>query len=210
MLRVLIVDDHPATRVGVQRIFGRDAPDIAIEEASGGREALERVRTQEHWSLVLLDLVLPGFSGFEALHEIKHLRPELPVLVFSMHTDGPFVLRALQEGASGYLTKDCPPDELIKAVRKVAGGGSYIMTELTALLIDRLQAPADRPLHEQLSSRELEVMRLLAAGTSLREVGRQLCVSESTVSTYRTRILRKLQLANNAQITRYVLDNHLD
>ncbi|HEX4495351.1 MAG TPA: response regulator transcription factor [Thermoanaerobaculia bacterium] len=209
MIRLLVVDDHPAIRVGVQRIFARDAPDISIEEAAGEPEALDRLRAGS-FSLVLLDLVLPGRSGFEALHEIKSLRPELPVLVFSMHTDGPFVLRALQEGASGYLAKDCTPEELIKAVRKVAAGGRYIMTELSELLIDRLQAPADRPLHEQLSSRELEVMRLLAVGTSLREIGNQLCVSESTVSTYRTRILRKLQLANNAQITRYVLDNHLD
>jgi two-component system invasion response regulator UvrY len=209
MIRLLVVDDHPAIRVGVQRIFARDAPDIAVEEAAGEPEALDRIR-KGSFSLVLLDLVLPGRSGFEALQEIRGLRPELPVLVFSMHTDGPFVLRALQEGASGYLAKDCTPEELIKAVRKVAAGGRYIMTELSELLIDRLQAPADRPLHEQLSSRELEVMRLLAVGTSLREIGTQLCVSESTVSTYRTRILRKLQLANNAQITRYVLDNHLD
>jgi two-component system invasion response regulator UvrY len=209
MIRILVVDDHPAIRVGVQRIFARDAPDIVMEEAAGEPEALDRIRAAS-FSLVLLDLVLPGRSGFEALHEIKGLRPELPVLVFSMHTDGPFVLRALQDGASGYLAKDCTPEELIKAVRKVAAGGRYIMSELSELLIDRLQAPADRPLHEQLSSRELEVMRLLAVGTSLREIGTQLCVSESTVSTYRTRILRKLQLANNSQITRYVLDSHLD
>jgi two-component system invasion response regulator UvrY len=209
MIRILVVDDHPAMRLGVQRIFGRDAPEITMEEAAGGPEALERVRNGS-FSLVLLDLVLPGRSGFELLGEIKSLRPELPVLIFSMHTDEPFVVRALKEGAAGYITKDCPPEELIRAVRRVAVGGHYIMAELSGLLIDHLQARDDRPLHEHLSSREYEVMRLLARGAHLREIAKQLCVSDSTVSTYRTRILQKLHLENNAQLTRYTLDNGLD
>ena len=208
MIRVLIVDDHPAIRVGVQRILARDAPDISFGEASGEREALERVRS-ESWSLVLLDLSLPDRSGFELLSDIKDLRPGLPVLVFSMHTDEAFVLRAIKAGAAGYLAKSCPPEELVTALRRVASGHRYIMPELSELLIGRLQAPDEGPLHEALSSREYEVMLQLARGSSLREIGERLCLSESTVSTYRARVLRKLQLENNAQLIRYAIDHGL-
>jgi two-component system, NarL family, invasion response regulator UvrY len=207
MIRVLVVDDHPAMRAGVRQILG-ELPDVAVEEAASGDEALERVRT-ETWSLVLLDLSLPGRSGFEVLEELKSRRPELPVLIHSVYAEETYVVRALKHGAAGYLTKDCPPDELIKAVRKVAAGGRYIMAELSELLIDVLQAPDDRPLHEHLSMREYEVMRLLAHGTSLRDIAHQLFISESTVSTYRARVLKKLRLENNAQITRYALDHDL-
>lgn len=208
MLRVLIVDDHPAIRVGVRRILARDAPDVDLGEASNQREALERLRT-ESWSLVLLDLSLPDRSGFELLTEIKDLRPNLPILVLSMHTDEGFVLRSLKAGASGYLAKSCPPEELVAALRKVAAGHRYITPEVSELLIERLQAPQDRPPHETLSSREHEVMLLLGRGSSLREIGERLCLSESTVSTYRSRILTKLHLKNNAQLVRYVIDNGL-
>jgi two-component system invasion response regulator UvrY len=190
-------------------MLARSSKDFVIEEAAGGREALERVRTGS-WDLVLLDLVLPDVSGFEVLSELKSNRPEVPVLVFSMHTDEPYVIRALKDGASGYVTKDCPPDELIMAVRKVASGGHYIMPALAELLVGRLRTPQDLPLHELLSSREYEVMLLLARGTSLREMASHLCVSESSVSTYRTRILKKLHLENNSQITRYVLNKSLE
>jgi two-component system, NarL family, invasion response regulator UvrY len=207
MIRVLLVDDHPAMRIGVKDILG-ELPDVVVGEAASGEEALERVRT-ETWSLVLLDLSLPGRSGFEVLEELKSRRPELPVLIFSVYAEESYVVRALKHGAAGYVTKDCPPEELIKAVRKVAGGGRYIMAELSALLIDLVQAPGDRPLHEQLSSREYEVMRLLAHGSSLRDIARQLSIAESTVSTYRARVLEKLRLENNAEITRYVLAHGL-
>jgi len=209
MIRLLVVDDHRVVRMGIERILARNAQDIVIEEAAGGREALDRVRAGS-WDLVLLDLVLPDVSGFEVLSELKSLRPELPVLVFSMHTDEPYVIRALKDGAAGYVTKDCPPDELIKAVRRVAAGGHYIMPELAELLVGRLRTPQDLPLHELLSSREYEVMLSLARGKTLREIATHLCVSESSVSTYRTRILKKLHLGNNSQITRYVLDKSLE
>ncbi len=208
MIRVLIVDDHPAMRVGVQRILAREAPDIEIGEAASEREALEKVR-RESWSLVLLDLNLPDRSGFEVLSEIRDLRPGLPVLIFSMHTDEASVLRAIKSGAAGYLAKSCPPEELATALRRVAAGRRYIMPQLSELLIERLQAPDDRPLHETLSSREFEVMLQLARGASLREIGERLFLSESTVSTYRARILRKLHLENNAQLIRYVIDKGL-
>src|SRR4051794_1693000 len=125
-------------RVGVQRILARDAPDITYGEAAGEREALERIRT-ESWDLVLLDLNLPDRSGFELLNDIKNVRPGLPVLVFSMHTDEAYVLRALKEGAAGYLAKSCPAEELVMALRKVAAGRRYIMPELSDLLIERFQ-----------------------------------------------------------------------
>ncbi len=195
MIRVLVVDGHPALRMGVRDIL--EAPDILVEGAAYGEAALEQVQDGA-WSLALLDLGLPGRSGFEILEDLKSRHPKLPVLIFSVYAEETFVVRALKHGASGYLTKDCPPGELIKAVRKVAAGGHYIMAELSGLLFSVLQAPDDRPLHEHLSSREFEVMRRLAHGSSLREIGQQLCISESTVSTYRERILKKLHLGNNA------------
>lgn len=208
MIRVLIVDDHPATRVGVQRIIARDAPDINFGEASCEREALERIRN-ESWSLVLLDLNLPDRSGFELLGDVQNLRPGLPVLVFSMHTDESFVLRALKAGAAGYLAKSCSPEELVKALRRIASGHRYIMPELSELLIGRLQAPDKGLPHETLSGREYEVMLQLARGGSLRDISERLYLSESTVSTYRARILKKLHLENNAQLTRYAIENGL-
>lgn len=206
MIRVLVVDDHPALRMGVRDILA--APDVLVEGAASGEEGLERAQDGA-WSLVLLDLSLPGRGGFEVLEELKSRHPKLPVLIFSIYAEETYVVRALKRGAAGYLTKDCPPGELIKAVRKVAAGGHYIMPELSELLFNVLQAPDNRPLHEHLSSRELEVMRRLAHGCSLREIGQQLCISESTVSTYRERILKKLHLGNNAQITHYAIDHNL-
>lgn len=207
VIRVLVVDDHPAMRIGVREILTESA-DIVVEEAESGEEALERVRT-ESWSLVLLDLGLRGRSGFEVLDEIKSRRPELPVLVHSVYSDEAYVVRALKQGAAGYVTKDCTPEELVKAVRRVAAGSHYIAQELSPLLVDYLQAPDDRPLHLHLSSREFEVMRLLAHGHHLRDIAQQLSISESTVSTYRTRVLEKLRLENNAQITRYAIGHGL-
>lgn len=207
MIRVLVVDDHPALRIGVQDIF-KEAPDFVAEGATNGEEALERVQAGA-WNVVLLDLGLPGRSGFEILEDLKSRHPKLPVLIFSVYSEETFVVRALKHGASGYLTKDCPPGELIKAVRKVAAGGRYVMADFSDLLFNMLQAPDDRPLHEHLSCRELAVMHRLARGSSLREIGQQLCISESTVSTYRERVLKKLHLENNAQITRYAINNNL-
>lgn len=206
MIRVLVVDDHPALRIGVRDILA--APDVVVDVAANGEDALTRVQSST-WSVVLLDLSLPGRGGFEILQELKSRFPKLPVVIFSVYAEDTYVVRALKHGASGYITKDCQPDELIKAVRKVAAGGHYITPDLSDLLVNVLQAPGDRPLHELLSSREFEVMRRLAHGSSLREIGQLLCIAESTVSTYRERVLKKLHLENNAQIIRYALDNHL-
>ncbi len=207
-IRVLVVDDHPVMRLGVQRILARTAPDVVVEEAQGSVEALDRLRAGR-WSLVLLDLVLPGRSGFEVLHDLRRLHPTLPVVIFSMNKDEPSVVRALKQGAAGYLTKDCDPQDLVEAVRKVAAGGRYVPPEIAELLVHALHTPDDSPLHESLSIREYEVLFLLAEGSSLREIADELNVSESSVSTYRSRVLTKLRLENNAQIIRYVLDNGL-
>lgn len=207
-IRVLVVDDHPVMRVGVQRILARTAPDIVVEEAQGSAEALDRL-CAGRWSLVLLDLILPGRSGFEVLHDLRKLHPELPVVIFSMNKDEPSVVRALKEGAAGYLTKDCAPEDLVEAVRKVAAGGRYVPPEIAELLVHALHTPDDSPLHESLSIREYEVLFLLAEGSSLREIADELSISESSVSTYRSRVLTKLRLENNAQVIRYVLDNGL-
>ena len=207
-IRVLVVDDHPVMRLGVQRILARTAPDVVVEEAQGSVEALDRLRAGR-WSLVLLDLVLPGRSGFEVLHDLRRLHPALPVVIFSMNKDEPSVVRALKQGAAGYLTKDCEPADLVEAVRKVAAGGRYVPPEIAELLVHALHSPGDSPLHESLSIQEYEILFLLAEGRSLRKIADELSISESSVSTYRSRVLTKLRLENNAQIIRYVLDNGL-
>lgn len=204
MIHILVVDDHPAIRQGVQEAF-RNTSDILTEEATCVQEAVERVRAGS-FSLVLLDLGMPGRGGFELLSDLKGLRPELPILIFSVHDDESYVLRALKQKAAGYLTKGCPAAELIRAVRAVAEGRRYLMAEHAGLLIEQLHRD-DRPLHERLSSREHEVMLLLGRGITIRDIARRLGVSESSVSTYRSRILEKLHLENNAQLTRYVLAN---
>lgn len=207
MIRVLVVDDQPVIRSGVRRIF-ETVSDVTIEEAEDAEVALEKIRT-ESWDVVLLELTLPGRSGLELLFELKDRLAKLPVLIFSSHKDESSVSRTLKAGAVGYVTKDCAPEQLIKAVHLAAMGGRYVMPELGGTLIGALQSGDERPSHEHLSGREYEVMVLLARGQPVRQISNHLCLSESTVSTYRTRILDKLRLANNAEITRYALAHGL-
>jgi len=205
LIRVLVVDDHQVVRAGVRQ-FLADASDITVSEASDGEQALERIRTGS-WEVVLLDLTMPGRSGLEVLFELKDRSTKVRVLVFSIHSDEASVVRALKEGAAGYLTKDCTPQELVKAIRRVAGGGHYVMAELTDALVVSLQTDDERPPHERLSDREYEVMCLLSRGRSLHEIAHHLSLAESTVSTYRARILEKMNLSNNAEVTRYAIDH---
>ena len=207
-LRVLIVDDHPVVRRGLKQVVA-DASDVAaVGEASRGSEVLDLVRAQE-WDVVVLDIAMPGRNGLEVLRDLKHERPNLPVLILSMYPEDQYAVRALRAGAAGYLTKDTAPDELLEAIRKVARGGTYVTPSLSEQLVLELNADITKPPHAALSNREDEVMRLIASGKTVGQIAEQLLLSVKTISTYRARVLAKMQIKNNAQLMHYAITNGL-
>jgi DNA-binding NarL/FixJ family response regulator len=208
MVKVLIADDHPIVRQGLRQILS-ETPDMVVAgEAVNGREALAQVRAGG-WDVLVLDITMPDRSGFDILKELKHEQPDLPVLVLSIHAEEQFAVRVLKAGASGYLTKENAPDELVRALRKVVGGGKYISPSLAESLVFDLGAAAGQPRHETLSDREFQVMQLMASGKTLTEIAEVLSLSAKTVSTYRTRLLEKLNLKSNVEIIRYAIENRL-
>ena len=208
MIKVLIADDHPIVRQGLRQIFSGVSDMKVAGEAVNAQETLDQVRAGE-WDVLVLDITMPGRSGFDILKELKHEQPSLPVLVLSIHAEEQFAVRVLKAGASGYLTKENAPDELIKAIRKVVSGGKYISRNLAESLAFGLDTDSARPQHEALSDREFQVMRLMTAGKTLAEIAETLSLSAKTVSTYRTRLLEKLNLKTNAEIIRYAIENRL-
>lgn len=207
MIRVFIADDHAVVRRGMLQIL-EEAPDmVAAGEASTGGEALRALR-QDDYDVLVLDISMPGGGGLEVLKQLQSLRPDLPVLILSVYSEKQYATRALRAGAAGYLTKDSAPDELVTAIRQVARGGKYITASLAATLADRLD-DSSRALHEALSDRELQVMRLLASGETITDIATSLSLSVKTVSTYRARILDKLALESTADIIRYALEHNL-
>ncbi len=208
MLRVLIVDDHEVLRDGVKRVLDRLPGELVFGEAGTAAEALRLARERE-WDVVVLDLTLGGRSGLEVLKELRQLRPRLPVLVLSMHSEEQFARRAFKAGAAGYITKDSPRAELVEAVRKVAGGGTYVSPALAEKLVFDLRRGDDRAPHELLSDREFEVLRLIASGKTVGEIADILSLSDNTISTYRARILEKMGMKNNAELTVYAVQNKL-
>jgi DNA-binding NarL/FixJ family response regulator len=207
MIRVIIVDDHPVVRRGVRQIITAEQDMQVAGEAVNAEEALRVVR-QTPCDALLLDINLPDTSGFDVLKQLKHECPNLPVLIMSFHEEEPFARQALKAGASGYLMKDSVPEELIKAIRKISSGGRYISQSFAEILASG-PASSEAPLHEKLSDREFQIMCHIAAGKSLKEIGRNLCISEKTVSTYRSRILEKMKIYTNSGLTRYALENKL-
>jgi len=208
MRKVLIVDDHEVVRDGVRRIIDKPPGPIAFGEASSAAEALGLVREQD-WDIVVLDLSLNGRDGLEVLREIKKIRPRLPVLILSMHSEELFARRALKAGADGYITKNSPRAELAAAVNEVIKGGVYISPAFAEKLVIGLREGTDRPPHENLSDREFEVLRLIASGKTVGEIALMLHLSVGTISTYRTRILEKMSMKTNAELTHYALQNKL-
>lgn len=208
MQRILIVDDHEVVREGVKRIFREQPGATEFGEAGAAPEALRCVREQA-WDLVVLDLSLGDRSGLELLKVLKQIRPNLPVLILSMHPEEQYARRALKAGAAGYVTKDSSRAELSEAVNKVAAGGKYVTPALAKKLFVDRGRESDRPLHETLSNREFEVMRLLASGKTVTEIAEVLSLSDKTVSTYRTRLLEKTGLRTNAELVRYAIHNKL-
>ena len=207
MRRILIVDDHEIVREGVKRIFDKESG-INVGEAGTAAEAL-RVINEQDWDVVILDLSLGRRNGLELLKELRQLRPALPVLILTMHSEEQFARRAFKAGAAGYMTKDSPRSELVNAVDKVIRGGKYFSQSLAEKIIVELERGTDRPPHETLSDREFEVMRLIGSGKTVGEIAALLALSDSTISTYRARILEKMGMKTNAELTHYVIQNKL-
>lgn len=206
--KILIVDDHEVVREGVKRILGEPRGSATFGEAGTVLEALRLVREQD-WDVVVLDPHMRGTSGLEVLKQLKQIRPRLPVLILSMHSEEQFARRALKAGASGYITKDSPRAELVKAVNDVMKGGRYISPALAEKLIFDLAIGAAGPPHEALSDREFEVLCLIASGRTVSEIASMLALSDSTISTYRGRILEKMGMKTSAELTHYAIQNKL-
>ncbi len=207
MIKVIIVDDHPVVRRGLKQII-EDEPDMQVAgEAKNAGECFSLVRKME-CSLVLLDITLPDRSGFDVLKQLQYELPRLPVLILSAHSEDQYAVRFIKAGAAGYLMKEGAPEELVKAIRKVNAGGKYVSASLAEKLASHLDA-SNKPPHENLSNREFQILCLIAGGKSLKAIADELCVGEKTVSTYRSRIMEKMKMSTNADLTRYALDHHL-
>jgi two-component system, NarL family, invasion response regulator UvrY len=208
MVRILMVDDHAILRRGLKEILAREIKDMTCGEAASAQEAMAQAGSHS-WDLVILDVSMPGRSGIDMLRDLKKLRPKLPVLVLSMHPEAQYGKRVLKAGAAGYMNKESAPGELVRAVRKILAGGRYVSPALAERLALDLGAPADPPTHETLSDRELEVLRMIGAGKTLSQIAALLHLSAATVSTYRARILKKMNLTSTAELMRYALSNRL-
>ncbi len=208
MITILVVDDHPVVRRGVRQILAED-PDLVVGgEARDGQEARHLVRARD-WDVVLLDLSLPDQSGLEVLKDLRKQYPRLPVLVLSMHSEEQFAVRALKAGAAGYLTKESAPQDLVEAIHKVVNGGKHVSATLAERLAADLGSATDLPPHERLSDREYQVLRLIASGKTVGQIASQLSLSVKTISTYRSRILEKMHMKTNAELTHYALRNRV-
>ncbi len=204
MLKILLADDHTILRSGLRKILEGEFEGARVEEAGTAEEVLDRVRKGE-LELLVLDISLPGRSGLDILPEIRTLQPRLPVLMLSMYGEQQFAVRALRAGASAYLTKEHAAEELIRAIRTVLSGRRYIGASLAEQLAAHVALDRERPPHELLSTREFEVFRLIASAKGLTEIGDDLGLSVKTVSTYRTRILQKMQMTSNAELMQYAI-----
>ncbi len=207
-MRILITDDHAVVRQGLKQILAEEFRRAEFGEAASAQEAIERV-WKEVWDVVVLDITMPGRSGLEVLKEIKKSKPKLPVLVLSMHPEDQFAVRLLKIGASGYMTKESAPNELVGAVKKVMAGGRYISPSLAEKMASYLAIDVQTPPHERLSDREFLVLRLIASGKTPTQIAKELGLSVKTISTYRMRILEKMDMANNAELTHYAIQNTL-
>jgi len=208
MIRVLIADDHAVVREGVKHILSENGNIVVAGEAGNGHEVLSNILNKD-FDVVLMDIAMPGRDGLEILKDIKNQKPKLPVLILSMFPEEQYALRALKSGASGYMTKESIPDELIRAVQKIAKGGKYISSSLSEKLFSLLDGDSEKAIHENLSDREFQVMRMIASGKTLKEIAEELSLSVKTVSTYRSRILEKMGMKNNAEMTHYAIKNRL-
>ncbi len=208
MIRILIADDHSVVRKGLRQILLEGFPTAHIEEVPDAEEMIKKI-IQFPWDVVISDLSMPGRSGLEALQQLKQINPKLPVLILSIHPEDQYALRVLKAGASGYLSKDMAPDELVNAVQRVMLGKKYITASIAEKLASVLDQDSGKAAHESLSDREFSVLKLLAAGKSVSEIAESLFLSVTTVSTYRSRIMAKMGMKNNADLTLYSIEHKL-
>jgi len=207
-MKILIADDHPIVRHGLKQYLASDPELSVIGEATNGSDFLELARKTE-WDVALMDFTMPGRSGLDLLSDLKREFPDRPVLVLSIHSEQLHATSALKAGASGYITKESAPQELAEAIRKVSQGGRYVSPQLGELLATEIASGAQRSPHETLSDREYRVMWMLASGKQINAIAREMTLSPSTVSTYRTRILKKLRVKNNAELVHYAVRHQL-
>ena len=208
MTRIVIVDDHAIVRRGLRQILA-DSPDLVVAaECGNGHELLRLLNTGEY-DLVLLDISMPGRNGLDVFKQVKAMKPELPVLILSMHPEEQYAIRALKAGAHGYITKESAPDELVNAIRKVSQGGRYVSASLSETIAIALGSDMGSLSHELLSDREYQIMCMVANGKTVTAIADELSLSVKTVSTYRMRILKKMQLKNNAELARYAIKSGL-
>jgi len=206
--KILIADDHPVVRAGMKELLSGAFGKLTFTEAKTAQETIE-MASKEEWSLVILDVSMPGRSGIDILSDLKRAQPKLPVLVLSMHPEEQFARRALKAGASAYMTKETVPEELVKAVRKVLAGGRYVSSSLAEKLASDLREGTNLTPHEILSDREFQILQMIASGKTVTNIAEELALSVKTVSTYRARVLEKTGMRNNAELIRYAIENHL-
>ncbi|MGZ3865188.1 MAG: response regulator [Bacteroidia bacterium] len=207
-MKILIADDHAIVRKGLTQVLLEEFPDVEITEASNGIEVIDVVK-KKIWDCILIDISMPGRNGLELLKQIRDFGIKAPVLVITMHSEEQYAVRVLKAGASGFINKDTAMEELITAIHKVLSGKKYISASLAEKLADGFDAQASKPANELLSDREMQVLQMLASGKTVGHVAEEISLSVNTISTYRTRILEKLGLANNAELMRYAIDNGL-
>lgn len=207
-MHILIADDHAVVRRGLREILADAMPTASFSEAGNGDELL-RLLANSQAGLVVLDVNMPGRTGLDVLRDLKKAYPRLPVIILSIQPEDQYALRCLRAGASAYLNKDSAPEELATVAQKVLAGGRYISPHLAETLFTALDEPGSKPLHELLSDREHEVMRMIASGIALTEIAERLHVSVKTVSSYRARILEKMRMKNNAELIRYAMNHGL-
>ena len=204
LVRILVVDDHPVFRKGAADLLNEAFKNLHIDETGDGREAI-RMACEHDWELVILDVTLPGRNGLDVLKDIRHQRPRIPVLMVSMHPEDQYALRALRAGASGYMTKDTAPEALVMAVDRILDGGRYVSSSLADRLAQAVGTGVEGPLHESLSDREHQVLVMLGGGHRVSDIATALSLSVKTVSTYRARVLEKLDLSSTAELIAYAL-----
>lgn len=208
MIKIFIADDHAIVRKGLKQMISETPDMIVSEEADNGLDALDKI-SENNYDVILLDISMPGKNGLEILRLVRRKKPKLPVLMLSVHPEAQYAIRSLRAGASGYLTKESAPDELIAAIRTISKGGKFVNASLAEKLLSELEIYVERPSHETLSDREYQVMCMSAMGNTLKEIARELSLSIQTVSTYRTRILEKMNMNSIAEVIRYAVKHGL-